>query len=52
MRFAGKRSLYADMPRFLSQFAILLHGGPPMVSSWHDGTFDHRNRESIPICAR
>ena len=24
----------------------------PTISSWHDRTFDHRNRESIPICAR
>jgi hypothetical protein len=30
----------------------LLHGGPPTVPSWHDGVFDHRNRESIPIYPR
>jgi hypothetical protein len=25
---------------------------PTNVSSWHDGVFDHRNRESIPIYTR
>jgi hypothetical protein len=37
---------------FFEPICNLLHGGPPTVSSWHDGVFDHRNRESTPIYPR
>jgi hypothetical protein len=39
-------------PEFFEPIRNLLHGGPLTVSSWHDGVFDHRNRESIPIYPR
>jgi bifunctional non-homologous end joining protein LigD len=37
---------------FFEPICNLLHRGPPTVSSWHGGVFDHRNRESIPIYPR
>src|SRR6516164_7610086 len=39
-------------PEFFEPIRNLLHGGPPTVSSCHDGVFNHRNRESIPIYPR
>ena len=39
-------------PEFFEPVRNLLHAGPLTVSSWHDGVFDHRNRESIPIYPR
>src|SRR5215472_9260385 len=48
----GKALSVLGHAEFFEPICNLLHGGPPTVSSWHDGVFDHRNRESIPIYPR
>jgi len=37
---------------FFEPMCNLLHGGPPTVSSWHHGVFDHCSRESTLIYPR
>jgi hypothetical protein len=45
----GKALGVLGQTEFFEPICNWLHDGPPTVSSWHDGVFDHRNRESILI---